>query len=498
MATTRCFGRIGGRRWRRSTRLTGDLGAAGGGQRRRDDRRGPCRRRLLEPAQRISRCAAWPTRRHTSARARSVGAARGMIASSCSSPRQLPTSRRRDRGLRLPPASPPTTRRVCSTAPKWTAVSPFFSGETVARATPSKRAAKWGPPSAAFTRCWPVSGAAGLCRSDQPLPTPRRTTTRRPGSRSHAGQARHEREAHHRPRADPLWTQETIIEPVFAQRTAIRGFGRFVCRGQRMCAAEWKLMNPRTTSSNSGGASPRLPAGSGRHKGPLQRHQPDRGPARQHPCNSLRHTRPVAIRGRQPRSSRRAPRLSTGMNLLTRLHPTWGGSFRGCSRCLFFGPRRWRGAADRRVHRLVVEAVWPHRTDGHGEAWRLLMANRTAPWGQGSPLRGVLRRGRLPADVRPAGRSRSRPRGGHRGPRGTDRLTDTDRRSRAGFARPRPCGRPPSTGLPLVPPLVLAGRAATRWTRGDRTRLSGTCCTVRDALGRSTTSSRAPSRSSSS
>ena len=90
-----------------------------------------------------------------------------------------------------------------------------------------------------------------------------------------------------------------------------------------------------------------------------------------------------------------------------------------------------------------------------------------APRQQRSPLPKVLPRGRLAADVRPAGRSRSPPRGGHRGSRGTDRLTDTDRRSGRPWLDDRPCGRPPSTGRPLLPPLVLAGRAATRWTRGD-------------------------------
>ena len=33
-----------------------------------------------------------------------------------------------------------------------------------------------------------------------------------------------------------------MLEPVFAQHKAVRGFDRFVCRGQRMCATEWKLM----------------------------------------------------------------------------------------------------------------------------------------------------------------------------------------------------------------------------------------------------------------
>jgi hypothetical protein len=37
--------------------------------------------------------------------------------------------------------------------------------------------------------------------------------------------------------------RKTMIEPVFAQHRAVRGFDRFVCRGQRMCATEWKLMN---------------------------------------------------------------------------------------------------------------------------------------------------------------------------------------------------------------------------------------------------------------
>ena len=37
--------------------------------------------------------------------------------------------------------------------------------------------------------------------------------------------------------------RKAIIEPVFAQHKAVRGFDRFVCRGERMCATEWKLMN---------------------------------------------------------------------------------------------------------------------------------------------------------------------------------------------------------------------------------------------------------------
>jgi transposase len=37
--------------------------------------------------------------------------------------------------------------------------------------------------------------------------------------------------------------RKAMTEPVFAQHKAIRGFDRFVCRGQRMCATEWKLMN---------------------------------------------------------------------------------------------------------------------------------------------------------------------------------------------------------------------------------------------------------------
>jgi Transposase DDE domain len=36
--------------------------------------------------------------------------------------------------------------------------------------------------------------------------------------------------------------RKTMIEPVFAQHRAVRGFDRFVCRGQRMCATEWKLI----------------------------------------------------------------------------------------------------------------------------------------------------------------------------------------------------------------------------------------------------------------
>jgi transposase len=37
--------------------------------------------------------------------------------------------------------------------------------------------------------------------------------------------------------------RKAMIEPVFAQHKAVRGFDRFVCRGERMCATEWKLMN---------------------------------------------------------------------------------------------------------------------------------------------------------------------------------------------------------------------------------------------------------------
>jgi hypothetical protein len=37
--------------------------------------------------------------------------------------------------------------------------------------------------------------------------------------------------------------RKEMIEPVFAQHKAVRGFDRFVCRGERMCATEWKLMN---------------------------------------------------------------------------------------------------------------------------------------------------------------------------------------------------------------------------------------------------------------
>jgi Transposase DDE domain len=36
---------------------------------------------------------------------------------------------------------------------------------------------------------------------------------------------------------------QTMIEPVFAQHKAVRGFDQFACRGERMCATEWKLMN---------------------------------------------------------------------------------------------------------------------------------------------------------------------------------------------------------------------------------------------------------------
>jgi Transposase domain (DUF772) len=57
-----------------------------------------------------------------------------------------------------------------------------------------------------------ASGELGLsrgsCRADQPPPPAQRTTTRRPGPRPHAREARHEREARHRPRADALWAQE--------------------------------------------------------------------------------------------------------------------------------------------------------------------------------------------------------------------------------------------------------------------------------------------------
>ena len=44
----------------------------------------------------------------------------------------------------------------------------------------------------------------GSCRTDQPTPPSQRTATRRPRPRPHAGQARHEREPRHRPRADAL------------------------------------------------------------------------------------------------------------------------------------------------------------------------------------------------------------------------------------------------------------------------------------------------------
>ena len=60
--------------------------------------------------------------------------------------------------------------------------------------------------------------------------------------------------------------------------------------------------------------------------------------------------------------------------------PLRGGGGRAGS-----GPRRRRGAADRRVHRQVVEAVRPHRRDGHGEAWRLLEAHH-------DQIAGVARR----------------------------------------------------------------------------------------------------------
>jgi hypothetical protein len=91
----------------------------------------------------------------------------------------------------------------------------------------------------------------------------------------------------------------------------------------------------------------------------------------------------------------------------------------------------------------------------------------TATRWQGSPPGGRPLSRRLPADVRPAGRERSQPRGGRRGPPGTRRLTYTGGHERTFDRRPT-TGRPCSTGLPLVLPLVLRGLEETRRTPGDR------------------------------
>jgi hypothetical protein len=45
-------------------------------------------------------------------------------------------------------------------------------------------------------------------------------------------------------RGRDLYSQRKVmIEPVFGQHKAVRGFDHFSCRGRQACDTEWKLIN---------------------------------------------------------------------------------------------------------------------------------------------------------------------------------------------------------------------------------------------------------------